>query len=306
MTARESKRGVDRDETASARRRRAAVVLAIAMFAAGGCAVDRLTVVDLMDGAVADAGGTGPQASIDGAADASSDGMVTSSTGEDGSDGGPNSSPCTNPAFVTSSPSGIWSNGSYFVFNNMWNTSAGLGPQTLYACSYHSWYVVSDQTDDAGAVKTYPNAQMNFNNVPIASLQGVTSTFAETSPHVGIYDDAYDVWLNGVATAGSTEVMIWVDNHNQVPNGSRVATMTLGGRTYDVWRTSDGSYIALVSTVTFTSGTVDLLEIFNWTIAQGFLPSTATLGQIDFGVEIVSTGGANATYEFDDFSIVTH
>jgi hypothetical protein len=188
----------------------------------------------------------------------------------------------------------------------VWNTAAGPGPQTLYACSYHSWYVVSDQTDNGGAVKTYPNVQMNFNDVPISSFHGLTSTFAETSPHVGIYEDAYDIWLNGVATTRSSQVLIWVDNTNRVPAGSQVTTTTLGGRTYDVWKTSDNSHIVLVSTAAFTSGTVDLLEILNWAIIQGWLPSGSTLGQIDFGVEIVSTGGASATYLFNDFSIATN
>jgi hypothetical protein len=293
---------------------RLTAALGVAAFVVGGCAVDRLTAVELMARVGADAGGTGSETAIDGAADGPSDGaadapsdsVVRASSEEDGSDGGPDASSCATPVFHTSSPGGIWSTDGYFVFNNMWNTDAGLGPQTLYACSYHSWYVVSDQTDDEGAVKTYPNAQMNFNEVPIASLHSVMSTFAETSPHVGIYDDAYDVWLNGIATAGSTEIMVWVDNYNQVPNGSQVTTTTLGSRTYDVWLTSDRSYIALVSTAAFTSGVVDLLEIFKWTIAQNWLASTSTLDQIDFGVEIVSTGGANATYQFNDFSITTN
>ena len=289
--------------TAFRRCRAAGVALGIALCVAG-CTVERTTAVELIPGVTGDAGGTGREASIDGTADASSDGKVSSSS-EDGSDGGAGSSSCTDPAFVTSSPSGIWLNAGYYVFNNMWNTAAGPGPQTLYACSYHSFYVVSDQTDDAGAVETYPNVQMNFNDVPIRSIHTATSTFAETSPHVGIYEDAYDIWLNGVATKGSNQIMIWVDNYNRVPTGSQVATTTLGGRTYDVWKTSDNSYIALVSTVTFSSGSVDLLEIFVWTISQGWLPSSSTLGQIDFGVEIVSTGGANATYQFSDFSIAT-
>src|SRR5215472_5711074 len=58
---------------------------------------------------------------------------------------------CPNPAFTTSDPNGGWSDGGYYVHNNMWNASAGLGPETLYACSYHNWYVVSNQTDNAGA-----------------------------------------------------------------------------------------------------------------------------------------------------------
>ena len=212
---------------------------------------------------------------------------------------------CTNPVFVTSDPNGGWSDGGYYVHNNMWNSSAGLGPETLSACSYNNWYVVSDQTNNVGAVKTYPNVHKDYNNVPISSFNTITSTFAATSPHVGIYDVAYDIWTNGVATSGSTEFMIWTENYNQVPAGSQVANVIFGGRTYNVWKTSDSSYIAFVPTVVFTSGTVDLLEIFNWTISKGWLPANSTLGQICFGVEIVSTNGADATFQFTDFSIAS-
>jgi hypothetical protein len=277
----------------------------VSACAGGACAVERFTAVEAIDGGT-DVGRDTGEFSVDVAANRSSDAMDSSSRAEDGPDADARSSTCTDPAFVTSSPNGIWNNGGYFVFNNMWNADAGPGPQTLYACSYHSWYVVSNQPQGAGAVKTYPNVQMNFNEVPIASLHGVTSTFAETSPQVGIYEDAFDIWLNGVATAGSRQIMIWVESYNRTPSGSKVTTTTLGGRTYEVWKTADSSYIALLSILPFTSGSVDLLEIFNFTIAQGWLPSSSTLGQIDFGVEIVSTGGTSATYLFDDFSISTN
>ena len=265
------------------------------MWTVAGCAVERFTAVEAIDGELHEGGATGGEAPFEGVTDA-----------EDVSEAGTVLSDCRIPAFTTSSPRGIWDSGGYFVFNNVWNTDAGPGPQTLYACSYNSWYVVSDQPQSAGAVKSYPNVQMNFNEVPISSFHSITSTFAEKSPGVGIYEDAYDIWLNGVATPGSRQIMIWVDNYNRVPTGSRVTTTNLGGRTYDVWRTTDSAYIALVSAVPFTSGAVNLLEIFNWTIAQGYIPPSATLGQIDFGVEIVSTGGASGTYLFNDFSITTN
>jgi len=188
----------------------------------------------------------------------------------------------------------------------MWNSSAGLGPETLSACSYHSWYVASTQTNSAGAVKTYPNVHVDYDDVPISSFKTITSTFAETSPQVGIYDVAYDIWTNGVATQNSTEFMIWTENHNQVPAGSRAASATFGGRSYDVWKTADNQYIAFVPTKAFTSVTVDILEMFQWTIARGWFAANSTLGQIDFGVEIVSTEGAKATFQFTDFSITTN
>src|SRR5581483_6737959 len=153
---------------------------------------------------------------------------------------------CTHPVFTTSEPNGGWSTEGYYVHNNMWNKELRLGPQTLYACSYRDWVVVSDQANDAGAVKTYPNVHRDFANVPISSFHTITSNFAETSPHVGIYDVAYDIWTNGVATPGCTELMIWTENFHQVPVPSPPLTVTLGGRTYDVHKTPDNGYISLI------------------------------------------------------------
>ena len=210
---------------------------------------------------------------------------------------------CTNPVFTTSDKNGGWSTNGYYVHNNMWNDSVTLGPETLYACSYRNWYVVSNQFNEAGAVKTYPNVHKDYNDVPISSFNRITSTFAATSPHIGIYNVAYDIWINGVASSGSTEVMIWTENFNQVPSGKKAATVSFGGQTYAVWKTSDNQYIAFVPSSIMTSGNLDLLAMFKWLMAKGWLDPNSTLGQIDYGVEIVSTNGKPATFIFTDFSI---
>lgn len=213
---------------------------------------------------------------------------------------------CVNPIFVTSDPNGGWNDGGYYLHNDMWNKDYPLGPQTLYACSFHNWYVVSNQVNNAGAVKTYPNVHKDFPNIPIRSFRTITSTFTETSPHTGIYDVAYDIWTNGVATPGCTEFMIWNENFHQVPVSGGGVTVVLGGRTYGVFRTPDNGYISFVPETAFTSGTVDILEILKWSMSKGWLPSNSTLGQIDLGVEIVSTNGKPATFKFTDFSITAN
>jgi hypothetical protein len=91
-----------------------------------------------------------------------------------------------------------------------------------------------------------------------------------------------------------------------VPSGSTQATQAFSGHTYDAYRTTDGSYIALVAQSNFTSGTIDLLQVFEWIVSKGWLSANAPLSQIDFGVEIVDTAGAPATYTFTDFSIVAN
>jgi hypothetical protein len=219
--------------------------------------------------------------------------------------GGTARAECSTPAFTTSDPNGGWSNGGYYVHNNMWNRDATLGPETLSACSYKDWYVVSNQVDEAGAVKTYPNVHKDYANVPIASFPYLTSAFAATSPHLGIYNVAYDIWLNGVAAAGSKEVMIWTENYKQVPAGSKADTVTLGGHPFTVWKTNGNAYFAFVPASPITSGILDLSGLFAWLIGKGWIPSTSTLGQICFGVEIVSTNGTDAKFTFSDFSIST-
>jgi len=55
-----------------------------------------------------------------------------------------------------------------------------------------------------------------------------------------------------------------------------------------------------------TSGTLDLLSFFNYIIDKAWIPSTSTLGAIDYGIELVSTDGMDATFELNDFSLVAN
>jgi hypothetical protein len=212
----------------------------------------------------------------------------------------------SNPGFVTSDPNGGWSNRGYYVHNNMWN-SAKYSPctSTLHASSPDNWYVVARMNNKKGdgAVKTYPNVHKDYASAPIDSFESITSSFVETSPHVGIYNFAYDIWINGIASSGCTEIMIWTDNFHQVPGGKYMQDVTFGGQAYKVYKRSSSGYIAFVATTNLTSGTVNLLEIVKWAIAKGWISSKPTLNQICFGVETVSTDDADATFRVTAFSI---
>ncbi len=211
------------------------------------------------------------------------------------------------PAFVTSDPNGGWSEGGYYVHNNMWN-SRKYSPctSTLYAKSHANWHVVTKMNNNTGdgAVKTYPNVHRDYRSVAIESFDSLTSTFAETSPHNGIYNVAYDIWINGIAKPGCTEIMIWTENFKQVPGGKYVEDAKFGEQTYKVYkRSNNNGYIAFVAATNFTSGTVYLLDLMKWTMTKGWLASTSTVNQICFGVEMVSTGDADAKFEVTSFLI---
>ncbi len=210
------------------------------------------------------------------------------------------------PAFVTSDPNGGWASGGYYVHNNLWN-SARYNPctSTLTAWSPDHWQVVTrmnNRTGD-GAVKTYPNVHRDYARVPIAAFESLTSRFAATAPGVGIYNVAYDLWINGIATPGCTEIMIWTENRHQVPGGKYMQDVTFGSHTYKAYRNPASGYIAFVTATNFSAGTVDLLDIMKWTTAQGWLPEKSTLNQICFGIEMVSTDDTDATFRVSAFSI---
>jgi hypothetical protein len=214
---------------------------------------------------------------------------------------------CATPAFTTSDPNGGWSAGGYYVHNNMWNIAGYQVSETLRACAHDNWYVVA-KMDDAkgdGAVKTYPNVHKDYDRAPIASFNHLWSAFAAATPQVGIYNVSFDLWLNGIAAPGSNEVMIWTENHGQVPAGRKMETVALGGRTFDVWKTNTNAYIAFVPAAAMASGKIDLLEILKWTASKGWIPDASTLGQICYGIEIVSTNGAEAKFAVTEFSLNT-
>jgi hypothetical protein len=295
---------------------------------AGGIGVD--------GGTGSSSGGTtgssgGATGSSSGGTGSSGSGTTSSSGGTASKDGGPGggdsgglggndgaageggmAAACTNPTCVVSNNGCSEGSGpagsTYYLYDNKWNcgpsSGQNCGPEKLYGCSYSSWYVTSNQPAGNTAVLTYPAIQANFANNPlVSSFHTITSTFAEKSPHVGDYEVAYDIWLNGQ----KNELMIWVDNYNQTPAGSKVATnVSLGGRTYDVWSNPSSGYMIFYANTTFTSGTVDILEIFNYAIQHNLLPANSTLSQLTMGVEICSTNGQDATWYFNNFSVTAN
>ncbi len=219
---------------------------------------------------------------------------------------------CTNPVWTSADPNGMYETNGYFVHNNMWNTSANPGPQTTYVCAFNNWYVISNQINSAGAVKTYPNVHKDFNNLngtAFSSFNTITTTFAATAPKVGIYNVAYDLWLNGVGWGGgSTEFMIWTENFGQTPLGNKQESITFSGQVFDSYYYNDGNanVVTLVAKSTMNSGSFNLKEMISWGISKGWVPANPTVNQIGFGVEVVSTNGTPATFKFTDFSVTAN
>ena len=211
----------------------------------------------------------------------------------------------------------MYSDGGYIVHNNMWNTGGYRVSETVEVCSYRSWNVIATADNSAGdgAVKTYPNVHKDYHNwstgyePPLSNYPVLSSSFAAAGPNTGIYNIAYDIWLNGVGNGGSSnrEVMIWTDNQAQRPAGSVVASgLSLGGKTWTLWASSGNSILTFVPSADMSSGTVNIRAMLDYLLSHGRVPSNSTLGQICYGVEVVSTNGSPGTFHFTGFSVTDH
>ena len=207
-------------------------------------------------------------------------------------------------AWCSSAPLGERStpDGRFDLYNNEWNTSGNPGPQTICGNSESDWQATSTQRAGNTEVLTYPSVQLNYNGTsgyPLTRFTSMTSSYAETMNAVSGTDAeaAYDIWLNGL----KKEVMVWVDNHGQTPAGSKVATTTFSGATWDLYETSDRSYMAFVRQGNASSGTVDLRAALNYLEGRGDLAAGDVLWQVNFGWEICSTAGAPETFTVSNY-----
>jgi hypothetical protein len=205
------------------------------------------------------------------------------------------------PTWKSSAPFGLWNNGSFDVYNNEWNTSEA-GPQTIWAYSYRHWGVVSKQANTT-SVKTYPSVQKNYNNAKYTSFRSLRSTFAESMPSSGNFDAeaAYDLWLNNY----KIELMMWVDTHKQVPAGRVVARIHIYGQKFAVWQSGHDMFSFVLSGKRETAGMAHLFSAWRWLVNHGFLSSSTTLTQVNFGWEIASTGGVPRDFTLTNYSLAT-
>ena len=75
--------------------------------------------------------------------------------------------------------------------------------------------------------------------------------------------------------------------------------------TWKLWSTSDHRYLAFVANKRLGHGTISLKKRFSYLVTHGYLRRGSTLGQVDFGYEIVSTNGTRHRFKIDRFSVTS-
>lgn len=224
---------------------------------------------------------------------------VTSPTGACG--------PFSDPGVFTSS------NGADLVVQNDFSSI----PQTLNAPADNNWTVTANTTgsSDQTSVKSYPATQVTYtlpNGKPDPSSDfgaTLTSNFANVVPSGAgqDYEFAADDWLADPAKASWTndlEVMIWTHTNGQVPAGSDTGKVytDAAGTQWEVWVSGGATTVSPDSTVTFVrkvntdSGSFERIGFYKYLQANGMLAATYGVDQLNYGLEICSTGGGAKVY----------
>ena len=211
-----------------------------------------------------------------------------------------------------------------YVGNNCWGDPTCHFTTTVTDPGH--WNTVATEPAGQTAVVAYPDVQQLTNDwcgsgwntarclsptdTPLSALTSLTSTFTEAMPHdTGtIAEFGYDLWTNY-----SSDIMIWTDNVNRGAGGAKLlaSDQVIGGQSFDVYQYGGAggeiifSLNGAAGSGTFaneTSGTVDILGTLAWVQSHGYA-SDITIGQIDAGWEICSTGGGPGTFTMSGFTL---
>jgi hypothetical protein len=208
-----------------------------------------------------------------------------------------------------------------WVANNVWSPIPGW-QQTLNAKSPGDWQVTANLAAGNTAVVSMPGTSANYGLTtgPAPLPPKIVSSFAEYGPGAGSknqnsYEFAYDVWLGTISNSKwwVNEMMIQQDNYStgKCPNGWTASGVQFGGsngvRVQSWYFCKSGSELIwqLAPQGGERSGSVDILAMINWLISHGYLPQDTGLTQIDYGVELRSTGGVEENFGLSNFSITT-
>src|SRR4051812_39090043 len=189
--------------------------------------------------------------------------------------------------------------GRYVVMNNRWGTSA---QQCINVTS--TGFAIQTQQgtgNTSGAPVSYPAIYYGCHytncspgtNLPmqVSSISSATSSISYQFVSGATYDAAYDIWLDPTPKkdgVNQQEIMIWFNRQGSIqPIGSVVGNVTIGGRSWDVWRGGNGSnqVVSYVASSPISSWSFSVLDFINDTKNRGAITSSWYLTSIQAGFE---------------------
>jgi cellulase/cellobiase CelA1 len=188
--------------------------------------------------------------------------------------------------------------GRYVVQNNRWGSSA----EQCINVTDNGFSIVSQQGSAAtnGAPLSYPSVFFGCHytncspgtNLPlqVSQISSIPTNINYTYTG-GTYNASFDIWLDPTPKrdgVNQMEIMIWFNRQGPIqPIGSSVGNGNVGGRTWDVWRGSNGSnnVISYVAPSAINSWNFNVLDFVNDARNRGTITNSWYLTSIQAGFE---------------------
>ncbi|MFG2102591.1 cellulose binding domain-containing protein [Micromonospora echinaurantiaca] len=189
--------------------------------------------------------------------------------------------------------------GRYVVQNNRWGTSA----QQCINVTDTGFEITTQNGSNPtnGAPTAYPSVFLGCHytncspgtNLPIqvSQISSATSSIRYRYVSGATYNASYDIWLDPTPKrdgVNQMEIMIWLNRQGSIqPIGSPVGNATLAGRTWEVWRGSNGSnnVISYVAPSAISSLNFSVLDFINDVRNRGAITNSWYLTSIQAGFE---------------------
>jgi hypothetical protein len=208
---------------------------------------------------------------------------------------------------------GIQSN-RYIVQNNLWG--ADTAQCINVTTTGFSVTTANHNKPTNGAPASYPSVYFgcHYANCSAASglpmqasaaqFAGIQTSVSMSYPGSGTWDAAYDIWFDPTPrTDGQNtgaEIMVWLNHQGSIqPVGSRVATVSLAGGTWDVWFGNSGwNVVSYVRTSATTSMNFAVSNFYDDAVSRGYAQRAWYLTSIQAGFEPWIGGAGLAVNSF--------
>jgi hypothetical protein len=173
-----------------------------------------------------------------------------------------------------------------------WNW-AGTGSVMTFASLVFGWQYDDFRIDNTGLP------------VQLSANRAVNCGWSFTVSGSGTMNVAYDMWLHTTNTPTynsnpSEEIMVWLYRGGGAgPVGSRQATVTIGGTSWDLYRgTTVQPVYSFVRTANATTAVLNMSSFVSDLVSRGWVQSSRYLTSVQAGTEIFTGSGSVTTNGF--------
>ncbi|KAG6577984.1 cell 12A endoglucanase [Phytophthora cinnamomi] len=190
--------------------------------------------------------------------------------------------------------------GNYIIYNNLWGSSAassgGKQCTALDSASGDSvaWHTTWTWQGGDKSVKSFANAALQFDPVPLSQVKSIPSTMAYSVKSSGkaVTDVSYDLFTSSSATGEKEfEIMIWLAALGGAgaisSTGKPIASTTIAGTQWSVYKGPNGSMMvySFVASKQVENFDGDLKEFLDYLVKEQSFKDSQYLIKVECGTE---------------------